>query len=84
MARTGAAFRHECQNYPDGQEILLRELSAMARYRDGFDKPAPLEPGKTVRLAFDCNSIAAVFNKGHRIGIFMTSSSSPAYEVPEY
>ncbi len=56
----------------------------MARYRDGFDKPAPLEPGKTVRLAFDCNSIAAVFNKGHRIGIFMTSSSSPAYEVPEY
>ncbi len=67
--------------YPDGQEILLREAAAMARYRDGFDKPAPLEPGKTVRLAFDCNSIAAVFNKGHRIGVFITSSSSPAYEV---
>ncbi len=67
--------------YPDGQEILLRESAAMARYRDGFDKPAPLEPGKTVRLAFDCNSIAAVVNKGHRIGVFITSSSSPAYEV---
>ena len=67
--------------YPDGQEILLREAAAMARYREGFDKPSPLEPGKTVRLAFDCNSIAAVFNKGHRIGVFITSSSSPAYEV---
>lgn len=67
--------------YPDGQEILLREAAAMARYRDGFDKPAPLEPGKTTRLAFDCNSIAAVFNKGHRIGVFITSSSKPTYEV---
>jgi predicted acyl esterase len=67
--------------YPDGQEILLREAAAMARYREGFDKPAPLESGKTVRLAFDCNSIAAVFNKGHRIGVFITSSSSPAYEI---
>ncbi len=67
--------------YPDGQEILLREAAAMARYREGFDKPSPLDPGKTVRLAFDCNSIAAVFNKGHRIGVFITSSSNPAYEI---
>jgi hypothetical protein len=67
--------------YPDGQEILLRESAAMTRYRDGFDKPAPLEKGKPVRLSFPCNSIAAVFNKGHRIGVFITSSSSPAYEV---
>lgn len=67
--------------YPDGQEILLLEAAAMTRYRDGFDKPAPLEPSKVVRLAFDGKSIAAVFNKGHRIGVFITSSSSPAYEV---
>ena len=25
--------------------------------------------------------MAAVFNKGHRIGIFITSSSTPGYEV---
>lgn len=67
--------------YPDGQEILLSEAAAMTRYRDGFDKSAPLEPGKVVRLPFDCNSIAAVFNKGHRVGVFVTSSSNPAYEV---
>lgn len=67
--------------YPDGQEILLREAAAMARYRGGFDKPAPLEPGKIVQLAFDCNSIAAAFNKSHRVGVFISSSSSPAYEI---
>lgn len=67
--------------YPDGREILLREAAAMARYRDGCDRPAPLEPGATARLAFDCNSIAAVFNTGHRLGVFITSSSHPAYEV---
>lgn len=67
--------------YPDGREVLLREAAAMARYRDGFDKPAPLQPGKPARLAFDGNSIAAVFNTGHRIGVFVTSSSDPAYEV---
>lgn len=67
--------------YPDGQEILLRESAAMARYRNGFDKPAPLESGQVAELAFNCNSIAAVFNKGHRIGVFITSSSNPAYEV---
>ncbi len=67
--------------YPDGREVLLREAPAMARYRDGFDKPAPLEPSKPARLAFDCNSIAAAFNTGHRIGVFITSSSNPAYEV---
>lgn len=67
--------------YPDGREILLREAAAMARYRDGFKSPSPLEPGKPAHLAFDCNSMAAVFNTGHRIGVFITSSSHPAYEV---
>ncbi len=67
--------------YPDGQEILLREGIAMARYRNGLDKPSPVEVGKVFEMSFPCNSIAAVFNKGHKIGVFVTSSSSPSYEV---
>ncbi len=67
--------------YPDGQEIILREAGVLARFRDGKIASAPLEKGKTYKLAFPCNSIAAVFNKGHRIGILVTSSSTPAYEV---
>ena len=68
--------------YPDGQEIILRESAIMARYWDGVAHDGkPLKPGEIRKLAFPCNSMAAVFNKGHRIGIFITSSSTPAYEV---
>ena len=68
--------------YPDGQEIILRESAIMARYWDGIAHDGkPLKPGEIRKLAFPCNSMAAVFNKGHRIGIFITSSSTPGYEV---
>ena len=68
--------------YPDGQEIILREAAIMARYWDGIAHDGkPLKPGEIRKLAFPCNSMAAVFNKGHRIGIFITSSSTPGYEV---
>ncbi len=68
--------------YPDGQEILLREAAVLARYRDGVaHNPVPMKAGEIYQLTFPCNSIAAAFNKGHRIGIFVTSSSTPAYEV---
>jgi len=68
--------------YPDGKELIIREGAGMARYRDGLDKQAqPMEKGKVYKLEFPCNSTAIVFNKGHRIGVHVTSSSTPAYEV---
>jgi predicted acyl esterase len=67
--------------YPDGLELLLREGAMLARFRDGFERPTPLTPGQVVPLAFSINSTAAVFNRGHRIGLYITSSSDPAYEV---
>ena len=68
--------------YPDGQKIILRESAIMARYWNGVAHDGkPLKPGEIRKLDFPCNSMAAVFNKGHRIGIFITSSSAPAYEV---
>jgi predicted acyl esterase len=66
--------------YPDGFEMIVREGAAMARYRNGFDQPVPLVKGEPTNLAFEFNSTAIVFNRGHRIGIFVTSSSVPAYE----
>ncbi|MBM4080307.1 MAG: CocE/NonD family hydrolase [Planctomycetes bacterium] len=67
--------------YPDGYEALIREAAFMARYWQGLDSPAPLEKGKTYLLRFPLNSAAIAFNQGHRLGVFITSSSSPAYEV---
>lgn len=67
--------------YPDGYEALVRESAGLARYHQGLDRPAAIEPGKTYSLKLDLWSTALVFNKGHRIGVYVTSSSKEAYEV---
>jgi predicted acyl esterase len=67
--------------YPDGYEALVRESAMLARYHQGLDKPAPLEKGKVYGIKMDMWSTALVFNKGHRIALYVSSSSAPAYEV---
>lgn len=67
--------------YPDGYEAVYRESAGLARYWQGLDRPAPLQAGKVYMLMLDCWSTAVVFNKGHRIGLYVSSSSNPAYEV---
>ena len=44
--------------YPDGYEAWVREGAYMARYWQGLNKPAPIEKGKTYKLAIDLWSTA--------------------------
>lgn len=67
--------------YADGYEMIVREGAVMARYRDGLERPAPVQKGEVNRVSVAMNSTAIVFNRGHRIGVFVASASSPAYEV---
>ena len=67
--------------YPDGYEALVRHGAIMARYWQGLDKPARLEKGKVYTLEMDLWSTALVFNKGHRIALLVSSSSTPAFEI---
>jgi putative CocE/NonD family hydrolase len=67
--------------YPDGYEMIVRESAGMARYAGGLDKPAPVEKDKIYKLNLDLWSTAIVFEKGHRIGVYITSSSASAYEA---
>lgn len=67
--------------YPDGYEALVRESAGLARYYQGLDKPSAIESDKIYELKLDLWSTALVFNKGHRIGVYVTSSSKEAYEV---
>ncbi len=66
--------------YPDGRSILLLDYLRRARYREGFEKEVPLEPGVTTPIAFDLGSISQVFNAGHRIRVTVASSGAPFYE----
>jgi predicted acyl esterase len=67
--------------YPDGYEAIVRDSIVMAMYHNGFDQPAPLQINKVYKLEMDLWSIAIIFNKGHRIGIQISGSNSPKYEV---
>jgi predicted acyl esterase len=67
--------------YPNGYEALQLDQAYMARFHDGFDKPSPLEKGKVYKLTIPLLDTALVFNKGHRIGLIVTGSNSPRFEV---
>jgi putative CocE/NonD family hydrolase len=66
--------------YPDGRSILICDYPARARYHEGFDHEALLEPGKTYKLEFDVGWISQVFAKGHSIRGTIASSGAPLYE----
>lgn len=66
--------------YPDGRSMLLVDYPWRARYREGFDHEALLEPGKVCQLAFPVGWISQVFNTGHRIRVTVASTGAPLYE----
>jgi predicted acyl esterase len=67
--------------YPDGYEAMIAQGVLMARYHNGFDQAEPLEEGKVYKLTIDLWSTAIVFAKGHRIGIYVTSSDAGRWAV---
>lgn len=66
--------------YPDGREILLLDGIQRLKFRDGFETPEPLPPGDTGELTIDLWSTSVVFNRGHRIGVHISSSNYPRFE----
>jgi len=74
--------------YPDEMEDLTLAGYQMpvameifrGRYLNGFDKPAPLTPGKTEAYRFDLPLADHVFAKGHRIMVQVQSTWFPVYD----
>lgn len=66
--------------YPDGRSILIVDYIRRARYREGFDHEALLEPGRVHKVAFDVGWLSQIFNKGHRIRVTVASTGAPFYE----
>lgn len=66
--------------YPDGKEILLTDNIQRVKFRNGFEKADPLPPGEVGRVTIDLWSTSIVFNRGHRIGVQISSSNYPRFE----
>jgi predicted acyl esterase len=66
--------------YPSGRSILLCDYPWRARYREGFDHEALLEPGQVHKIEFDVGWISHIFNSGHKIRVAISSTGAPLYE----
>lgn len=66
--------------YPDGRSILIVDYPWRARYREGFDHQALLEPDQVYPLSFDVGWLSQVFGRGHRIRVTIASTGAPLYE----
>ncbi len=69
--------------YPDGYEALILDYPIRARFRNGSDAGDVefMTPGVTEKLVIDMWSTAQTFEKGHRIGVHVTSSNYPRFAV---
>ena len=68
-------------DYPDGLAINLTDSIIRTRYRNGWDAPELLEPGKVYELVFELYPTSNLFKKGHRIRLDISSSNWPRFDV---
>lgn len=61
---------------PDYQ-MLVRGEVMRAKFRNSFQNPSPLSPGKTERVAYSAPDVFHTFKKGHRLMIQVQSSWFP-------
>ena len=66
--------------WPDGYRLNVADGLLRLRYRDGVDA-RPLEAGERYRVVVPLYPTANRFRAGHRIGLWISSSSFPRFDV---
>lgn len=67
-------------DYPHGYALNISDSIFRARYRDDFAHPTPLRPGEVVELAIPMYGTSAIFGRGHRIRVDVSSSNFPRFD----
>lgn len=70
-----------CADYPRGYALNITDGIFRCRYRNGFDKPEPVQAGEVFRISITPFATANLFKKGHRIRLDISSSNFPKYDV---
>ncbi|GCB45407.1 antibiotic hydrolase [Streptomyces sp. NL15-2K] len=68
-------------DYPAGFAMNLTDGILRCRYRDSFETPSPLEPGRIYDVTVDAPGTANLFARGHRIRVDISSSNFPRFDV---
>jgi hypothetical protein len=65
---------------PDGKAYNLDEQALRVRWREGYDTPVFMEPGRVYKVAIPPLVTSNTFLTGHRVRVSIASSSFPVYE----
>jgi putative CocE/NonD family hydrolase len=60
-----------------GYQQLVRGEPFRAKFREGFERPVPLSPGRPARIEFEMPDVYHAFRRGHRVMVQVQSSWFP-------
>jgi uncharacterized protein len=71
-------------DYPDpvlgGYQLMIADEVLRSRFRNSFEKPEPVPPGKAVEYMLDLHTNNHAFLKGHRVMVQVQSSWFPVID----
>ena len=68
-------------DWPEGFAMNLSEGLLRLRYRDSWEAPTPLEPGRPYAVAIAMFPCANLFKRGHRLRLDLAGSNFPHFDV---
>jgi hypothetical protein len=68
-------------DYPEGYDMLLNDSVIRCRFRQGWEREVPMEPGAVVPVAITLPPTSNLFDAGHRIRVDISSSNWPRLDV---
>ncbi|MDA0329651.1 MAG: CocE/NonD family hydrolase [Gemmatimonadetes bacterium] len=68
-------------DYPDGFAMNLTDGIIRCRYRDSWESPTLMEPGRTYEVTIDAFPTSNLFKAGHKIRLDISSSNYPHFDL---
>ena len=68
-------------DYPEGYDLNLVDGILRVRYRNGFEKEEPMQPGDVYAIDITLPPTSNCFKAGHRIRVDVSSSNFPRFDV---
>ena len=66
--------------HPDGTHRIIEDGIIRGKYRQGRDRPAPVQAGKVYSFEIDLGWTALQLKPGHRLSLHLSSSNFPKYD----
>jgi hypothetical protein len=69
------------EDYPEGYALNLTDGILRCRYRDSWEKPSLMTPGRVYQISVRAFPTSNLFKAGHRIRLDVSSSNFPHFDV---